>query len=302
MKGRGQPGGLGRALERAWEVRLRFPRTLAVDRPRDTVPVSVTGTACALNCAHCGGYYLRGMRGPGEVPVTGAPSYLVSGGCDPRGRVPLHRHEELLARLKAGGARLNLHTGLVSEDEARVVGRYGDVASLDWVVHAPTVREVTGLGAGPDDYVRAYRALSAYLPVIPHILVGLRGGRIEGEWEAIEALRDLAPAAVVFLVFMPTPGTRYGRCAPPEPEAVAEVLAYARTRLPEAEIALGCMRPRGAYRQRLDPLAVAAGVNRIVLPAPPARREAVARGLALVETEECCALGMAGVGPPEVRA
>ncbi|MEW5933383.1 MAG: radical SAM protein [Bacillota bacterium] len=290
------PEKLTRALERAWEVRGGFPRVLAVDRPRDTVPVSVTGTACALNCAHCGGHYLKSMRGPGDVPVPGAPSYLVSGGCDGGGKVPLHRNLDLLARLRATGARLNLHTGLVAEEEARLLAPYGAVASLDWVVHAPTVREVTGLEAGPEDYLRTYRALARNLPVVPHICVGLRGGSIQGEWEAIEALVELGPAAVVFLVFMPTPGTRYENCAPPDPEAAAALLAYARTRLPGAEIALGCMRPKGAYRQRLDPLAVAAGVNRIVMPAPSARREAVARGLSLVETRECCALGT--VAPP----
>ncbi|MGB4213928.1 MAG: hypothetical protein WBK64_03680, partial [Dethiobacteria bacterium] len=29
--------------------------------PRLTLPVSVTGRSCALNCAHCGGHYLQGM-------------------------------------------------------------------------------------------------------------------------------------------------------------------------------------------------------------------------------------------------
>ncbi|MEW6397549.1 MAG: radical SAM protein [Bacillota bacterium] len=280
------------ALGRAWEVREGFPPVLAVDRPRDTVPVSVTGTACALDCAHCGGHYLKGMRGPGDVPVPEAPSYLVSGGCDWQGRVPLSGNLELLARLRATGARLNLHTGLVGEEEARLLAPHGTLASLDWVAHAPTVREVSGLEAGPEEYLRTYRALARYLPVVPHICVGLRGGRIVGEWESIEVLVELEPAAVVFLVFMPTPGTRYEGCAPPDPEQVAAVVAYARTRLPGAEIALGCMRPKGAYRQRLDPLAVAAGVNRIVMPAPSARREAVARGLSLAETRECCALGM----------
>ena len=286
------PGDLDSALARAWEVRKGFPPVLVVDCPRDTLAVSVTGTACALDCAHCGRHYLKGMRSPGDVPVPRARSYLVSGGCDGQGKVPLHRNLELLNRLRATGARLNLHTGLVGDQEARLLAPFGAVASLDWVVHPPTVREVNGLEAGPDDYLRSYRALERYMPVVPHVCLGLRGGRLEGEWEAIEALVDLEPAAVVFLVFMPTPGTRYADRSPPEPEQVAGLLAHARVRLPRTQIALGCMRPGGAYRDRLDPLAVAAGVNRIVFPAPSARREAIARGLSLVETGECCALGM----------
>ncbi|MEW6545625.1 MAG: radical SAM protein [Bacillota bacterium] len=282
----------GEVLARAWEVRQSFSPVLAVDRPRDTVPVSVTGTACGLECAHCGGHYLRGMRGTGEVPVPGARSYLVSGGCDLRGRVPLHCHLDVLARLRATGARLNLHTGLVGDEEARLLAPYAAVASLDWVVHGPTVREVSGLPVGREGYLRAYRALERHLPVVPHLCIGLRGGRIEGEWEALDLLAELQPGAAVFLVFIPTPGTRYAACSPPPAEEVARVLARARILLPRTQIALGCMRPGGSYRHRLDPLAVAAGVNRIVMPAPAALKEAARRGLSLEETRECCALGM----------
>jgi hypothetical protein len=50
------------------------------------------------------------------------------------------------------------------------------------------------------------------------------------------------------------------------------------------------MRPRRSYRARLDPLAVQAGANVIVSPAREAIAEAVARGLQVVETRECCVL------------
>lgn len=279
-------------LRQAWEVRRGFPPRLGVDRPRATVAVSVTGAACELGCAHCRGHYLRNMAPRQAVPVAGARSYLVSGGCDRWGRVPLREHLDLLDRLRATGARLNLHTGLAGEEDARVLAEYGTVVSLDWVTHAPTLREVYGLEVSPEAYRDTYRALQAYLPVVPHVCVGLRGGRVEGEWEAIERLQELDPVAVVFLVFIPTPGTPYASCPVPAPEEVATVLAYARVRLPRAEISLGCMRPRGRYRRLLDPLAVAAGVNRLVLPAPEAIAEARVRGLALQESEECCALSL----------
>ena len=37
--------------------------------PVDTASLSVTGTACALDCAHCGGHYLQHM-----IPVEEARS------------------------------------------------------------------------------------------------------------------------------------------------------------------------------------------------------------------------------------
>jgi len=287
------PPALAEVLAKAWAVRqAHFPPVLGVDRPSLTVPVSVTGTGCALDCAHCGRHYLRSMRPAVAVPVPGVRSYLVSGGCDSRGRVPLTAHRELLARLRETGAHLNLHTGLVGEVEAEQLAVYGQVVSLDWVTDEATVKEVYGLEAGAADYEAAYRALASHLPVVPHLCIGLKGGEMEGEWEALERLSRLRPQAVVFIVFIPTPGTRYASRAAPPVAQVVEFLAQARLQLPEAELSLGCMRPRGEYRRRLDPLAVAAGINRIVLPAPEAIEEARARGLVLSASEECCALAL----------
>ncbi len=95
---------------------------------------------------------------------------------------------------------------------------------------------------------------------------------------------------LVFLILIPTPGTRYADRQPPAPEAAADVLTEARLRFPATPIYLGCMRPRGAYRDELDPLAVRAGVNVVVSPARRARRLAAELGLAAREMRECCVL------------
>jgi len=52
------------------------------------------------------------------------------------------------------------------------------------------------------------------------------------------------------------------------------------------------MRPGGEYRSRLDALAVRAGVNGIVQPAPAARRLAASLGLEAVPGDECCVLSV----------
>ena len=56
----------------AWEVRkAHFAPRIGFDRPTATIAVSVTGTACALRCAHCNGHYLAGMRQLGEPAYQG---------------------------------------------------------------------------------------------------------------------------------------------------------------------------------------------------------------------------------------
>jgi hypothetical protein len=103
-------------------------------------------------------------------------------------------------------------------------------------------------------------------------------------------LEALGVDGLVILVFIPTPGTRYADRQPPAVSAVAELLAEARLRFPDKPLYLGCMRPKGSYRNELDPLAVRAGFNVIVSPARPARQQAAELGLAVRQIRECCVL------------
>jgi uncharacterized radical SAM superfamily protein len=64
----------------------------------------------------------------------------------------------------------------------------------------------------------------------------------------------------------------------------------ARRKLPDTPIHLGCMRPGGRYRRELDPLAVRAGVNKIVNPAPAAVQLAAEFGLSVRWENECCVI------------
>ncbi len=280
-------------LREAWDVRrANFPPRLEFVYPAATLPVSVTGRDCSLNCAHCGGHYLRTMvslETALDIKTGTKKSYLVSGGCNPEGSVPLAGHLEGIRELSQRG-RLNLHTGLAGEMETETVA-LADVISFDFVVDDKTIREVYGLPAGSGKkYIESYRRLRRYTRVVPHLCLGLRGGRIHGELEALSALQREGAEAISFIVFRPTPGTAYAdREPPPVSEAVA-VIAAARLMFPAAPLYLGCLRPGGTYRSMLDSLAVRAGVNKIVQPSPAARDLAVLLGLEIIRTEECCSL------------
>lgn len=293
-------------LEKAWQTRqAHFPSLLGADNPRRTRAVSLTGTACALDCAHCGRHYLEAMLPaaaltPADPRLAGAASLLISGGCDERGRVPITAHRARIAALRAG-RRLNWHTGLVDEDDVRSLAGLADVVSFDLVGDDATIAEVYGLPATVADYRAAYRLLRQHLPVVPHITIGLRGGQLSGEHEALRIVQEEGAAAVVFLVLIPTAGTRYAGRTPPPLAEVARFLAEARLALPHTPLLLGCMRPGGAYRRALDPLAVRAGVNRIVKPARAALEVARQLGLAIEPGEECCALHVDWPHPSAIR-
>lgn len=277
-------------LEQAWTTRTEhFPMVIEFDYPLDTAVVSLTGEQCALNCAHCAGHYLKQMQPIWKVQAGEAKSCLISGGCDPQGRVPVGAHLDAIAALRAG-RMMNWHVGLISRPEIESIAPYVDLISFDFVGDDATIREVYGLEKTVEDYVATYRLLSEYVPVVPHLTIGLKGGEIAGERRVLEILSGLNVDTLVLLVLIPTPGTRYADRQPPSVEAVTELMIDARLALPRANLYLGCMRPHGEYRAAVDVMAVRAGVNKIVSPARETVRVAEDLGLRIERGRECCAV------------
>ncbi len=280
-------------MESAWDIRLRnFGTDITWINPVRTAVFSVTGKVCGVNCAHCGGKYLEHM-----IPIEQWQDFnsldicscLVSGGCDRSGRVPIEKHIHIFSELSKNW-RLNMHLGLISEDAVKKIAPYCHVVSFDFVVDDRTIRDVYGFPASGQEFIRTYCMLRQYVNVIPHICIGLHGGELSGELNAIHTLADIGADAIVFIVFIPTPGTAYENRTPPSVESVVHIISTARCLFPHTPIHLGCMRPHGRYRQALDPMAVKAGVNRIVIPAQSARVKALELGLDALWKEERCAL------------
>lgn len=284
---------LEKLAARCWAVRqANFPPVIAWAYPTGTTAISVTGGECALDCAHCGGVYLRGMKPLADVSGDGAglgASCLISGGCAGRGEVPLAAHAAVLAAIK-GGRRFNVHAGLADEAAIETVAGLADVVSFDFVGDDDTIREVYGLEKTVADYAACFERLKARCRVVPHVCIGLHGGEIRGEYKALEMLKGLGADSITFIVFIPTRGTRYADRPPPALDAALAVIAAGRELFPAAPIHLGCMRPGGRYREALDAGAVRLGVNTIVNPTPAAVRLAAGLGLAAERRRECCVL------------
>lgn len=284
---------LAELLKEAWQVRQNFfPAQVEFVYPHLTLPLSSTATNCELDCAHCGGHYLKGMLPLKDASMRESgqeKSYLISGGCDMQGKVP---HLDLLEDIKKLAKRgsLNLHTGLVDEKGARELGKVAQVISFDFLADQETITEVYGLVSTPQDYLETYRLLCLHTRVVPHLCLGLKGGEIQGEYKALEVLQKEGAKAISFIVFRPTSKTVMANCSPPPIEEVARILAVARIMFPGSPLYLGCMRPGGKYRVELDCLALRAGINKIVHPSPPARSLARELGLTITRGEECCSL------------
>ncbi|SJZ30386.1 radical SAM protein [Selenihalanaerobacter shriftii] len=280
-------------LKEAWEVRCRnFPSFIKFEYPSKTKPISLTGNECSLDCAHCGGHYLKHMDSLEEFQVQSqedVKSCLISGGCDPNGKVNLTKNLDELKEI-ADNKRTNMHVGLVEEEEIAEISQLADVVSFDFIADQETIQEVYGLDRSVEDYINTYQKLKKEVKVLPHICIGLKGGELAGEYEALEVLEELGADGLVFIVFIPTKDTEYADCTPPPLEEVIELLTMARIKFPEIPIHLGCMRPKGRYRAELDYYAVEAGVNKLVVPTSFGVKKAEELGLTIEKGEECCVL------------
>ncbi len=267
------------------------------------LPVSVTGTACALQCDHCKTRVLEGMitlGGERDLFATarrlheqGTDGVLVSGGSSRHGGVPLLPHVDAMRRVREElGMRVVVHSGVVSPKLAEGLARAGvDGVMLDVIGAEPTIREVYHLDLTPDDFERSLALLSARgLRIIPHIVLGLHYGRFLGEWDALEMIARYPVSTLILVVLTPLVGTPMGHLPPPPLQDVTGFFATARARMPDTRVNLGCGRPMGEMKVALDRAAIDHGLNGIAYPADGMVAYARERGLEPAFHEYCCSL------------
>jgi uncharacterized radical SAM superfamily protein len=261
--------------------------------------VSVTGRGCALSCDYCGGRFLQGMwpvRTPEELRAfadglikKGGKGFLLSGGCDAQGRIPLLPFVREVRHIKqATKLVVNVHSGLLDVDAARALVPSGaDCYSVDLVRDEWVIGEVMHLPSGKQAYRDTLDALvDARAPrVVPHVCVGI--GSEGAEAEAIALASRYPVAALVLLVFMPTRGTPMANAPVPSAE---RVLSAVRAAVHEARcpVLIGCMRPRGNWE--LETRCIEEGAAGIASPSRHTVAWAKEHGYSVERRDTCCAL------------
>jgi lipoyl synthase len=268
---------------------------------KDFPTISVTGNACALNCAHCGGKVLQTMQSAvspeelwrlaSKLKEKGARGVLVSGGCLPDGSVPLEGFAPTLARLKRElGLTVFVHTGIVSEKTAFALKDAGvNAALIDIIGSAETIAKVYNLKVSVQDYENSLAAFQkAKLCFVPHVIVGLNEGHLDGEFDALKLIATVRPSAIVIIAFMPIHNTKMAHTPPPQPLDIARVAASARAMFPTVPLLLGCMRPKGKARAQTDVYALQAGVDGMAFPSAEAL-EYAKKLYTVTYSSYCCA-------------
>jgi len=228
-----------------------------------------------------------------KLASDGARGVLLSGGYNEEGYVPFEPFLDEIERVKREtGLFMSVHTGLMQGWLAREIGRAGvDLADFDLIGDDETIELVLGIERAVEDYRRTLKELGKWLPhVVPHICIGLHAGDLRGEFTALEIVADSNCSTLVLLVLNPTVGTKFEEVHPPAPGVIGEVIARARLRLPEATLALGCMRPRGVERVEIELQALRSGIDRVEIPEQRTIEAARAIGLDIKRLDACCAV------------
>jgi len=243
--------------------------------------VSITGGECQLACDHCKARILEPMipaRTPEELWRVinreiegGAHGILLTGGSNRRNEVEYGPFYPVIRRVKDSypGFRIAVHTALVDADIAYRMEAAGfDCAMMDVIGAQDTISQVYHLRRGVADFERSLECLTATsMKVVPHIVVGLHYGRMLGEWNALEIVARHRPDALVLVVAMPFYAPANRPFVTPDAREVGQFFLDARAALPELPLLLGCARPAGDVKTKIDAYAVMAGLNGIAHPA-----------------------------------
>ncbi len=265
---------------------------------RRFLTISVTGKRCDLMCRHCEGQFLEHMV-PAENPealldnamklyADGGIGMLVSGGCDPEGRVPITPFFSIFRMIKdQTGLVLNVHTGVIGTEDIMALSQTGaDIVSLDVVGSPEVTREIYGITIEPDVYKRMLGDFSdAGLNCVPHVTVGLGGGGESGEIDALRLISEFRPRMVVLNALMGTPHSSVSPAAYQHFEKI--VRAAAEILPPETKLGIGCMRPRDL----LPPLdLLGTRITALAMPSKSFITELENSGMEFMEKDGCCAL------------
>lgn len=290
--------------QRAFSVKFKRNRDFFACYPHPNFPtISITGDTCALCCKHCGRRYLKNMIScitPDalheeclKLSSRGVRGVLLSGGYNGEGYVPFEPFLDAIERVKREtGMFISAHTGLAPDRLARGMGEAGiDLADFDLIGDDDTIELVLGIRRKVEDYRRAMKALKRSVQyVVPHICVGLHAGEIRGEFRALEVASEIKPSLIVLLVLTPTTGTEFENLPAPSADCFKNVAIEARLRFPEAQLSLGCMRPRDSRRLEIELSALQAGFDRIELPGEQTLEAARAMGFRVKKLHACCAV------------
>ncbi|MHB1275467.1 MAG: radical SAM protein [Candidatus Humimicrobiaceae bacterium] len=275
--------------------------------------ISITGEKCELNCPHCRTHLLKSMnffQDPGllenfiskKAQSDTLKGFLISGGFDKEGRLPLNYYFESIKKIKNMYPHLRIyaHTGFVEADEAIKIKESGiDGVLVNVISSRDAIETVYNLpGYLPQDYYRTLENLKkAGNKTAPHIIIGLNNGIVRSEFETVRQIADIGADCLIFAIVkklskkinFPEIKNTSGENKEIDPKEIISLISFAQKLMPGTPISLGCARPAIKKRGQLEIDLLKNGINIIAFPSQEAINYVITEKIRYKFEETCCA-------------
>lgn len=225
-----------------------------------------------------------------KLEREGAIGFLLSGGCDASGSLPIDPFLPSIAAInESTHLRINAHIGYPPREKIPSLVEAGiDAFSITFPISDRIGREYLRVENAIDRYLETVDALRrcGARRVIPHVLLGLSS--LDEDMRGLELLAKDSPRALVAIAFTPLENTPLSTRPPTSEYHLANALKCARELMPNASIVLGCMRPRGHVT--LETMLMKNILNGIVMPSRRAEKKVEESGLIMEHHHGCCAI------------
>jgi uncharacterized radical SAM superfamily protein len=229
-----------------------------------------------------------------RLRLDGSHGFLLSGGADKQGEVPLAKFIPAIKTIKEKDPQFKVivHTGLIRREIAEELKDAGvDQILLDIIGDDDTIHEVYHLNKRVEDYEETLWMLKEMgHRLAPHIIIGHHFGAIRGEWKALEMVTRVGVDTIVLVILKTLLPAGENHFKVPKPEEAARVSAVARILNPNIPIRMGCIRPAHPWKAEMEKGFILSGVNTIAYPLQGTIDYAKEIGLKTKFIEMCCSL------------
>jgi len=200
---------INRVRKLSWEkfgkkVVYHLPGMIRIGKEQGNYPaISISGARCDLLCEHCRGKLLSSMKHIDssddlisvckELRDSGAEGVLLTGGADLDYNLPWEDYMSAIQQVKREtGLFISIHSGFLNYSIACELKSSGvNQALIDAIGSDNTWKEVYHQSNGVERMIETLDALQAAgLEIVPHIVIGIHFGKILGEYEAVDLLKN----------------------------------------------------------------------------------------------------------------
>jgi len=238
----------------------------------------------------------------GKAKSDNFKGFLISGGFDKEGRLPLNDYLGCIKKIKNKHPYLKVyaHTGFVEVDEAIKIKKSGIDGVLANIISSKNAIETMYNLPGylPRDYYQTLENLKkAGNKTAPHIIIGLDNGIVRSEFEAVRQIADIGTDCLVFAIVkklskeinFPEIKNTSGENKGIDPKEIISLILFAQKLMPGTPISLGCARPAIKKRGQLEIDLLKNGINIIAFPTQEAINYVITEKIRYKFEETCCA-------------